>query len=373
MMIRRQLHIIHRWLGLCLLLPLIVQGVTGTILVLEPPLRPLASVVTTEGDVKPSNAIVAVARNLAPADLRPVRFVAPQQARTAAEVWFAPQASRSPRGTHLLRVDPVTLAPLGAIEQIGGAMDWLRRLHTNLLAPDYGGRAIVGWVGVGMMLLSLIGIPLWWPRSRRWREAFTVSTRARGVTFQRQLHGVAGIWALLMLLTSSLTGAMLGFPQTVRNAMGLPPGGPPRAFAAVPVAAPIEPNLDAAVALARGVAPDLAVRMIILPTGAGDPVRLFLGPPGTEGAATATTVTTNAAGSQLLSRQGPRTLVWGETMLRWAHDLHEGAGLGPLWRGATVLVGIVVPLMACTGAMMWLLRRRQRVAPADRVSLQSQS
>jgi uncharacterized iron-regulated membrane protein len=66
---------------------------------------------------------------------------------------------------------------------------------------------------------------------------------------------------------------------------------------------------------------------------------------------------------------------WGETVLRWAHDLHEGMGLGPLWRGATVLVGLVVPLMAVTGAMMWLLRRRnrKRIAFTDRVSLQSRS
>jgi uncharacterized iron-regulated membrane protein len=222
-MIRRQLRIIHRWLGLCLLLPLIVQGVTGTILALEPPLRPLAAVVAADGEPRPINEIVAASRAIAPADLRPVRYVPPPQARSAAEVWFAPSAARSPRGTHLLRIDPVTLAPLGAIEQAGGVIDWLRRLHTSFLAPDYGGRAIVGWVGVGMLLLSLIGIPLWWPRPRRWRAAFTVSGKARGVTFQRQLHGAAGIWALVMLLISSLTGAVLGFPQTVRGVMGLPP------------------------------------------------------------------------------------------------------------------------------------------------------
>jgi uncharacterized iron-regulated membrane protein len=307
--------------------------------------------------------------------MRPVRYVAPPRAQTAAEVWFAPQAGRSPRGTHVLRVDPVTLVPLGAVEQAGGVIDWLRRLHVNFLVADYGGRAIVGWVGVGMALLSVVGIPLWWPRPRRWREAITFSARARGVTFQRRLHGAAGIWALAMILASSVTGAMLGFPQTLRSVMGLPPGGPPRLSGAAPGTLPFEPNLDAAVVLARGTSPGLVLRTIILPTGAADPIRLFLGPKDSEGAATATVVTTDAAGSRVLSHQSPEALGWGETILRWAHDLHEGMGLGLLWRGATVLVGLAVPLMAVTGGTMWLLRRRnrKRIAFTDQVSLQSRS
>jgi uncharacterized iron-regulated membrane protein len=372
-MIQRQLRVIHRWLGLCLLAPLVVQGLTGVILTLEPQLQPLTAVATAPGEVRPVSEIVAAARALAPPDLRPVRYVAPPRPRTGAEIWFAPSAGRSPRGTHVVRIDPVTLSPLGEAEQAGGELDWLRRLHTNFLAPDYGGRAIVGWVGVGLVLLSLIGIPLWWPRRGRWREAFTVSTRARGVVFQRRLHGAAGIWALVMLLMSGMTGAVLGFPQTVRGIMGLPPGGPPRVSAATPVAPAPAPDLDAAVMLARGTGAGLAVRTIILPAGGGEPIRIFLGPAGTDGAATATVVTTNASGTRVLSQQSPQTLGWAETTLRWAHDLHEGAGLGPLWRGATALSGVVLPLMAVTGATMWLLRRRgrRRIALTDQVPLRS--
>jgi uncharacterized iron-regulated membrane protein len=369
-MIIRQLRVIHRWLGLLLLVPLVVQGVTGAILTLEPPLEPLMAVTTTAGEPRPINEIVSAARGLAPPDMRPVRYAAPPRPQAAAEVWFAPRASRSPRATHVLQMDPVTLAPIGGIQLAGGALDWLRGLHTNFLAADYGGRQIVGWVGVGMLLLSLIGIPLWWPRHGRWRAAFTVPIRSRGLVFQRRLHGAAGIWALLMLVISSSTGAVLGFPQTVRAAMGLPAGGPPRPSAAPPNAGAPMADLDAAVALARGASPELALRVIFLPAGAADPIRLFLGPPGTEGATTNTMVTTDPAGVRVLSRQAPQTLGWAESTLRWAHDLHEGAGLGPLWRLATVLVGLAVPLMAVTGAAMWLLRHlgRRRLALAARVS-----
>ena len=53
-----------------------------------------------------------------------------------------------------------------------------------------------------------------------------------------------------------------------------------------------------------------------------------------------------------------------ELALRWAHDLHFGQGLGPLWRGLTIVTGLVLPIFAVTGGAMWLFRQRRRVARA---------
>ena len=52
-----------------------------------------------------------------------------------------------------------------------------------------------------------------------------------------------------------------------------------------------------------------------------------------------------------------------ELALRWAHDLHFGQALGPLWRALTIVTGLVLPIFAITGGAMWLFRRRRR-APA---------
>ena len=356
---RLLLQRLHRWLGLALLLPLAIQGLTGTILTLELPFRPVLEVAAAPGQAESVQTVVAAARAAVPPGLRPTRYLlAPVPAR-AAEVWFAPQAAPGGRASILLRIDPVTLLPLGPAEPVGGAMDWLRRLHTNFLLPDFGGRAIVGWVGVGLVLLSGIGIPLWWPRPGRWREAFTVPPGSRGLRLQRRLHGAAGIWALAMLLMTSTTGAVLGFPQTVRAVLGMPGGGPPRP-ARPDAAAPLFlPDLDAATVLARNAAPGQEVRAIFLPSGKADPIRFFLRPPGQEGAVTTTAVTIDAAASRVLNVQSPQSLTAAETGLRWVHDLHEGEGLGPLWRGITAITGVALPLMAFTGAAMWLLRRRK--------------
>ena len=47
-----------------------------------------------------------------------------------------------------------------------------------------------------------------------------------------------------------------------------------------------------------------------------------------------------------------------ELALRWAHDLHFGQALGPLWRVLTIVTGLVLPIFAITGGAMWLYRRQ---------------
>ncbi len=374
-MILRSLRSLHRWLGLLLLLPLVVQGVSGAVLTLEPPLRTTFATATTPGEAAPINAILAAAREAVAADLRPTRYLPPPAPARAAEIWFTSPGRTSGREAMILRIDPVTLAPLGPAQPSGGVLEWIRRLHTNFLVPDLGGRAIVGWVGVGLVILSLIGIPLWWPKPGQWREAFTIAPAARGVRFQRRLHGAAGIWTLTLLLLTSTTGAVLGFPQTIRAALGLPAGGPPRQARIAPQTPPLLFDLDAAAALARNAAPGKELRGMVLPAGAADPIRIFLAPPAREGAVSATTVTVDAGASQVIAVQGPGAMGTADMALRWMHDLHEGQGLGLLWRALTFATGLALPLMAVTGATMWLLRRRNRnrIELARRAALQGGS
>lgn len=346
----RLLRKLHRWIGLAALLPMVLLGVTGAVLTLAPvwPQGRAASL----GVPKPDAEIVAAAAALAPSGARPARYTPAAEPGDAAVVAFGG------RNASTIRIDPATLARIGTGEGQGGILRAMRTLHVNLMLPDYNGRSIVGWCGVALVFLTLFGIPIWWPQPGQWKAAFTFSLAARGQRFHRRLHGAVGIWIALVLFVNALTGAMLGFPQTVRGWMGLQAGGPPRQGAPGPGPAP-QYDLNAAMALARAALPGTQPRFVILPAAAGDPFRIFLGRPG-GGAVGAGTVTIDAGGTKVLSLQDPEGYTLAERAWRWAHDLHEGAGAGPVWRGLTVLAGVALPVFSVTGLAMWLLRRRNR-------------
>jgi len=353
----RTLRLIHRWLGLFLALPLILEGLTGAILTVEPVIPNWGSAVRSEAPASP-NRLLEAARAASPADMRLTRYVPPTDERGPALVHLA--RADAPRGAGMvLRLDPATATPLGPPEPEAGVLDWIRRLHTNVLLPQWGGRQLVGWLGAGLLLVSVLGLPLWWPRGR-WQDGFSVPRGARGLLLHRRLHGAAGIWLWVMLIATSTTGIVQGFPQTARAALGLPAGGPPRLGRPAPGTTVPRPDLDGALRLAAQAAPGTVLRMAILPSGPSDPIRVFLGRPGTEGVSTSITLTVDAEASRVLSLATPASASAGETALRWAHDLHFGQGFGPVWRALTVATGPALLLFAVTGTAIWLGRRRNR-------------
>jgi len=85
---------------------------------------------------------------------------------------------------------------------------WLHQLHGSLkLGRDFG-RPVVGWLGVGMVLLGLTGLVLWWPKRGQWKHAFLVRRTATGLRFHRDLHAAAGIWRFVAFMAVSFSGEM---------------------------------------------------------------------------------------------------------------------------------------------------------------------
>jgi len=357
---RSLLRILHRYLGLLLVLPLAALGLTGSILAFEPLLKPTFG----SGHQPPvsADAVMAVARGAVPEDLQATRYV-PPTAGTPAEIWFAPLSGPRGRGTLVVRVDPSTMRTIGPPETPGGLIELSRRLHHDFLIPDYGGRSIIGWVGIGLVLLCVTGIPIWWPTPRQWRAAFTISVAAQGFPFHRRLHGAIGIWVVVFLLVSGATGAVLGFPRTVREALGVaapvrpgPSNSPARAARG---AATPGRGLDAALALATEAAPGTVPRMVLLP-GTNGPIRVMLAPPGAEGMARTATITIDGQATRVLNVQDASSMAGAELSLRWARDVHFGQGVGIVWRWITIITGLALPVFAFTGAAMWILRNRNR-------------
>jgi len=375
---RYWLQQIHLWAGLILCLPLVLLGITGSLLVYghdidrllgggDPPASiagerhspgEVLAAATAQGE--PGRLPVALRWPSEPGEAAAVRLSRPAPGRAGAGNPFA--------GSQQLLVDPVTLQILDG----GGMPGWLRfvhDLHGNLmLGRD--GRAVVGWLGIAMLVLGVSGLVLWWPRpgqwkGGQWRAAFGIRRGAKGLRLYRDLHGMLGIWSLVIFMIVSFSGVYLGFPQqTAATINAVFPGRDLRAALqqarVQPLAGAPAIGLDAAVALARQQVGDGRLLNAVLPARPDQALRIGLARPGHAEGAPAVTVLVDPWRHSVIAVFDPQEYSIGESIVGWQRGLHEGAGLGPVYRLLVFAVGIVIPVFAVTGFFMWWIKRRNR-------------
>jgi uncharacterized iron-regulated membrane protein len=360
---------IHLWTALTLCLPLAVLGLTGSLLVFEDELAGLSAAraeASRGGPPQPIAKVLAAARSAAPAGLRPMLYLAPDGPGAPAEVRFAPPGQGRPGpGGATVSVDPGTLNVLSVQQTGGGFLRTMFLLHANAMMKPPMGRAVIGWLGVAMMTLAVTGLVIWWPRGGRWRAAFRVRRGARGARLHRDLHGAVGIWTLPVFLVVGFTGIYLGFPRPIGDAVSavLPARdlrGAAAAIKVAPIAGRMPADIDRVAALALARVPSGALLSIRLPARPDQPYRVAVAPPGHRRGAPPVTAFVDPWRLSVVGLQDPATFTPGETVIAWQHALHAGAGLGPLWRGAVFVSGLLPSLFGVTGVALWWLRRRRR-------------
>ena len=247
-------------------------------------------------------------------------------------------------------IDPPTAKVLATAELASTGPMVLHRLHGSLLIPDIG-RKTVGWLGWAMLVSSATGLWLWWPRhggvSRglRWH---------RGGSTLFNLHHQVGFWLCLPLAVLSLTGLSISFPQTSHALVGAPPpparGGPGRN------APPIErPQLTVAqaAAIASQEARGAPIASLSTPTRGKEPAwRVeFKGAPAMR--------ILDSSGVAKLSPPGGGAQ---DPTSRWMRRIHDGGDMGVAWRLIITVAGVAPAILGVTGVILWLRRRRRRLA-----------
>jgi uncharacterized iron-regulated membrane protein len=362
--LRRILHTVHLWIGLLLGVPLVLIGITGSVLVFEDELRALSDAPqATAGPVQAPSAILAAAQAMLP-DAKPTLIVLPDKPGAMASVRFAVPGRPPGPGGQQVRDDPVSLdaAPPHAANR-----DWLRQafnLHAQLFVPGRDGRKLVGWFGVAMVALGMSGLVMWWPRRGRFAAAFTVDRTARGPRLLRQIHGAIGAWCWLVFMTVSVSSVYLAFPQTIGDAVRtVLPGrdlrAPPPRVAPVADAAPL--GIDGALAAARAAIPGTA-RMIAPPQRPDQPYRIALAPPGHRAGTPMVIAFVDPWTGRIVETRDPSDYTAGEALLAWQHAVHAGDWGGWPWRALVFASGLLPAAFVGTGAALWITRRRARRA-----------
>ncbi|MEW6256696.1 MAG: sulfite reductase flavoprotein subunit alpha [Pseudomonadota bacterium] len=201
---------IHWFLGITAGLVLAVVGVTGGMLSFEHEILSLLNpgvmhVAPQPGGPLPPAELLEKVRANAPGRTLTALTVSADPA-TSARVVLAPLpgGAGGPRG-ETRYVNPYDGALLGALE----GQDFFRttmQIHRWLASGDVG-KQIVGASTIALIVLSLSGLYLRWPRRwRDWRNWLPLDLSKRGRALFWDLHSVIGTWVLPFYLLASLTG-----------------------------------------------------------------------------------------------------------------------------------------------------------------------
>lgn len=417
---RYWLQQVHLWIGLILLLPLVMMGITGAVLVYAHDIEHLLGQgepdVKTAGEWQSAAKLIEAAKaansepGRVPMAVRwPVEIGEPAAVRlsrpgmanerpqfrggqqgagqgtggqapsqggaaqgAAPSQPGAPAQGRVPTqspfaGSLQILIDPVSLQVLETQQAMTGWVRFFHDLHGHLFIPGGLGREIVGWLGVAMLVLGCSGLYLWWPKPGQWKAAVTVRRKAKGLRLNRELHGAVGIWSLLIFMLVNFTGVYLAFPQQISAAVNVV--SPSRDMRAAMFQARVEPvrgatamNVDEAVELALARVPGTRFLNAFLSLRPDQALRVGLVRPGHEAGAPIITVIVDPYRKTVVDVFDPQTMSAGEKIITWQRALHYGIGLGGVYKFLVFVSGVIIPIFAVTGFLMWWIKRRNRRA-----------
>ena len=352
---------IHLWIGIGLGLVLIPLSISGSALVwrdtLDELLNPGRYATSGTELLAPSDYLKAASEALGPTiSLSTLRLPDAPGAPVIVSGRQAPTKPGIRMPTISVYLDPPTAQVLDTAHSRTSVIGILHVFHGSLMAPGVG-RQIVGWFGVAMLVSSLTGIYLWWPRNGellkalRWR---------RQPTTMANTHFSFGFWIAVPLAILSFTGAYISFPQTMRAAVGLfteiSPAPQRPGFSGKPVVPTRSP--DAIVAAAQAAAPDAQVLALSFPAGQNPAWRVQM--KSADGQPLSLSVNDN--NGQVKSNARTVTTSSGDSFSRLMRNLHDGGGMGLIWQVVIFIGGILPAALAFTGVVMWLRKRKQKAA-----------
>ena len=397
----------HWLLGITAGIVLAVVGVTGGMLSFEDEiLRALnPGVITVEarpGGPLPPAALLDKIRAEVPERTITALTVHTDPER-AARVTLAPLpgGAGGPRG-EMRYVDPYDGRLLGAVR----GQDFFRltmQIHRWLAAGDIG-KHIVGASTIALIVLSLSGLYLRWPRRPlQWRSWFHLDLNRRGRSFLWELHSVIGTWVLPFYLLASLTGLYWSY-EWYRNALfditgtprpaqqgprpGQAPGGPtqgPAAQAPGGQAGAAQPAGSGAPTAQRPASPtgqgggrpaaaplDIARLWSVFEREAGpystatlrlpqgnQPLTITYQPPNPAHERANNSLVIDAMGTVRQHRRFD-DLPLGQHLMGSIFPLHAGSYFGMPGLILMMIASLLMPLFAVTGWMLYLDRRKKK-------------
>jgi uncharacterized iron-regulated membrane protein len=251
--------------------------------------------------------------------------------------------------THKIRhvyADQYTGNVLGSTEDGSNWIIKVHDLHVNFLSGKVGNQ-IVTWSTLGLLVLSLSGIVLWWPR-----RIFRVKRNAAPARLNRELHLSIGFWSFLAMFAFAITGLglhyqtgrLLDLLNTPRNAVSMPGRGT---------------SIEGMMQTAREALPGAAVPRLLLSEKKGDPVFLYMRFPEDKTPAGRSFVTLDPRTGAVLSVGSSRTApLIQAALVQWTREVHTGTLFGLPSKVAVVCFALLLAVLAVSGPLIWITKLR---------------
>lgn len=232
----------------------------------------------------------------------------------------------------------------------------VRSLHVSLAAGDVG-RNILRWSAVAMLFSLISGLYLWWPVKR---------VRIRGPwwngRFWFDLHNSFGIVSLLPLLVLAATGTVIGFEDQVAGFLDKLTGSSPVHASRGSVRPEPEPgrteiSADKAVAIACAQLPGAIPYRVQMPRYGGVYV-VSLEYADHRIAGGSNSFSVDRWTGKIISSDLAVGLTTREWLMTANEAIHTGDVFGMPGRLTVALAGILLPVQAVSGLVIWLRRAR---------------
>jgi uncharacterized iron-regulated membrane protein len=208
--LRKAIFQVHLWVGIAVGLYVVAISVSGSALFfrnLVNEAAPGRKIVAGSGPLLTKSDLIQAATRVYPGYTVSSIF---QGKKPGQEV----EISLDRGGKRKTRIfDPYTGRDLGeAVPFTLQAESWLLDLHVNLLSGPKG-RLVNGMAAILVTLLSVTGAVIWWPGIKNWRRSLTINLKSNWKRINWDLHSAVGFWTFAFFFMWSFTGIYLVFPK----------------------------------------------------------------------------------------------------------------------------------------------------------------
>jgi uncharacterized iron-regulated membrane protein len=347
--LRRALFQVHLWLGVLLSIYVMIIGLSGSILVFQDEVRraSMPSIQFDQGQIAGIDSVLSQTRSSYPG-IRITYVGHPQDSNP----WWTLYGEDTQGKPALLYAHPVTGAPYKHSRRL--LIDFVLDLHVYLLAGPKG--FVVNCIaGIGLLLLAITGVVLWWPGVKLWKRGFFFSLRHRWKRINYDAHNAIGIWTLLIVSWWGFTAVYFLLPDKIAAVVNSisPLVGMKEPKPSEPIAGKTVEPLTVILEAAQKVSPGV-LEGVSLGQKPGDPVAVYIGRKRPGDFSHRDILTYNGHDGRLLT-------VWhygdnhsaGDWFLWLMYPLHFGTLWGVQIKVLWSLLGLSLPLLSITGLIMY--------------------